>query len=55
MMEEEMEDIVEEQVMIKVEELRKAMVVGDYKRANEIIEMFLYCKSNRDDKDVMVA
>ena len=54
-MNEEIEEMVEEHVMIKVEELRIAMKVGDYKKANKILEMFLYCKSERDDTDVMVS
>ena len=54
-MNEEIEDMIEEEIMIRVEELRKAMDSGNYKRANEILEMLLYCKAERDDKDVMVA
>lgn len=54
-MNDELEEIVEEEVMIKVEELRIAMKLGNYKRANELLEMFLYCIAERDDTDVMVA
>ena len=54
-MNDELEEIVEEEINIKVEELRIAMKTGDYKRADEILEMLSYCKTERDDTDVMVA
>ena len=55
MCEDTIEEMVDVEINIRVQEFRKAMDMGDYKKANRILEMFLYCKSNRDDKDVMVA
>ena len=55
MMNEYIEEMIEEEVMKKVEELRKAMAAGDYKRTNKILEMFLYCISESDNTDVMIA
>lgn len=54
-MEEEIEDLVEEEITARVQELRKAMDTGNYKRANEILELFLYCRSKKDVSDVMIS
>ena len=54
-MNKEIEDIIEEEIWKRAEELKEAMRVGNYKRANEILEMILYCRAEKDDMDVMVA
>lgn len=54
-MNEEIEEMIEEEVWKRAEELKVAMKTGNYKRANELLEMFLYCRANIDTSDVMVA
>lgn len=54
-MEEEIEDMIKEEVWKKAEELKEAMRIGNYKRANEIIEMILCCRTEKDVMDVMIA
>lgn len=54
-MNEEIEDMIEQEVWKKVEELKESMRIGNYKRANEILEMVLYCIKERDNTDVMIS
>ena len=54
-MNEEIEDTIEEEIWKRAEELKEAMRVGNYKRANELLEMFLYCIKERDNTDVMIS
>jgi hypothetical protein len=57
MSEEEFEDMVEELVWKKVEEFNEAMAIGNYKRANELFDLFFlgFTEKNKSLEDVMVA
>lgn len=54
-MEEEIEDTIKEEVWKRVEELKEYIRIGNYKRANKILEMVLYCIKERDNTEVMIS
>ena len=57
MSEEGFEDMVEELVWKKVEEFNEAMAIGNFKRANELLDLFFlgFTEKNKSLEDVMVA
>lgn len=57
MSEEGFEDMVEELVWKKVEEFNEAMAIGNFKRANELLDLFFlgFTEKDKSLEDVMVA